>query len=244
MSPSLQQIARSLITPLREFVYPPVCLACESVLLDTVSCICSTCWNDIRRVHRDDASYGEMRQRLLADGSLADLASAFYFEKEGRLQTLVHRLKYDEMPIIGEELGKHLASSLAALLPALPHVCLLPVPLHRAKERERGYNQSLAIARGIHAVTGLPVRPDILRRHKNTASQTHLNRDERRANVRDAFVVRDPAAVCDHAIMLVDDVITTGATMLECARVLKAQRASAVYAASVALALPASDMQP
>jgi len=243
MYPSLQQIARSLIKPLREFVYPPACLACEAVLPDGVSRICPTCWNHIRHVHRDDALYGDMRQRLLADGSLADMASAFYFEKEGTLQTLIHRLKYDEMTIVGEELGKHVASSLAALLPVLPHACLLPVPLHRAKERERGYNQSTAIARGIYTITGLPVRPHILRRQKNTISQTHLNPEERRANVRDAFVVRDPAAVRDRVIILVDDVITTGATILECARVLQAHHASAIYAASVALALPTTDIE-
>lgn len=177
-----------------------------------------------------------MLERFLAQGIIADLASAFYFEKEGTLQTLVHQLKYNETTIIGVELGKHLAGAMAGLWGKLPQASIVPVPLHPAKERERGYNQSVCIAKGVHTVTGLPIHPRLLRRRKNTSSQTQLNRAERLDNVHNAFELARGAVAEDASFILVDDVITTGATIEACARVLKHCGAAKVFAASLALA--------
>lgn len=236
MFPQALHIVRSFVRPLFEFVYPPVCLACERFLPDSSSNVCADCWKTAKRVRRSDALYNEVRERLLAQGLITDLASAFYFEKEGMLQTLIHQLKYEEITIIGGELGRHVAVAMATLFTEIPQAWIVPVPLHAAKERERGYNQSLSIAKGMHAVTGLPVHPRLLRRRRNTASQTQLNRAERLANVQDAFELTHRAVVRDSSFVLVDDVITTGATIQECARVLKQHGAARVFATSVALA--------
>jgi ComF family protein len=190
----------------------------------------------IARVRRTDEHYREMRDRLLAQGCVADLAAPFYFEKEGTLQTLIHQLKYDEITIAGVELGRHVAVAIAALFGKIPQARIVPVPLYTAKERERGYNQSFYIAQGLRSVTGLPVSARLLRRIRNTPSQTRLNREERQANVQDAFELGRGADVQGASFILVDDVMTTGATIQECARVLKKHGALRVYAASVALA--------
>lgn len=245
----LYRIARAFSTGSREIlqsvyqvVFPPVCLSCERFLLETPLKICPECSSTMKRVNAADSLYLEMQQRLCGEGLVDELVSAFYFEQEGGVQTLIHRLKYEDMPLIGIELGRYVAVALAGLMHAVPDAVVVPVPLHRAKLRERGYNQSDYIARGISNLTGLPVHARLLRRRRFTATQTRLNREERRANVRDAFEVN--RAITPHAaFILVDDVITTGATILECARVLRQHSAARIYAASVALASYSVDQQ-
>lgn len=167
-----------------------------------------------------------------------DLFSAFVFEEQGCLQAVLHRLKYQGAAFIGEELGRAVAPSLPPRLVTLSAPLIVPVPLHRSKLRERGYNQSLEIGRGIAAATGLRVAADLLLRARPTPSQTPLARAERRTNVAGAFAVRTraPRALSRTPVLLVDDVITTGATVTECARVLRAAGAAPVFACSVALA--------
>jgi len=233
--------AGSIVRSLVEFVYPPVCFVCERYLPDSSSNVCAACWATVQTVGRTDALYNEMRDRLRASGVIDDLASAFYFEKEGTLQALIHQLKYDEMTVIGVEFGKHVAVAMARLLEKIPDADVVPVPLHSVKQRERGYNQSYYIAQGVQIVTGLSVLPHLLRRAKNTPSQTHLNRDERWANVQDAFEIARGKMVRSSSYILIDDVITTGATIQACAHVLKEHGARRVYAASIALATYAAD---
>ena len=98
---------------------------------------------------------------------------------------------------------------------------LMPVPLHNVRERERGYNQSKILAEEISELTFLPLLDKVLIRKKNTRDQTNLNAEERERNVRGAFVVRDNIELKGKKVILVDDVMTTGATLKECSRVLK-----------------------
>jgi ComF family protein len=166
------------------------------------------------------------------------LTSLWYFEKEGPLQSVLHELKYGGKPSLGVSLGAWLSPLLRGDLSGRRCGGLVPVPLHAAKVRERGYNQSERIAAGISRVLGIPVLDFAIRRCRYTASQTTLGVEERMANVGGAFVTArkfDP--VDDTLIVLVDDVVTSGATMLECARTLKHAGVSHVAACSVALAL-------
>jgi len=113
-----------------------------------------------------------------------------------------------------------------------------PVPLHPARRRERGYNQSELIAGHVGRVLGLVHLPDLLMRVRQTQTQTSFDADGRMRNVRDAFRLGEAAhAVDGKRVLLIDDVITTGATIKECARTLKAGGASKVYAASAAIAI-------
>lgn len=219
-----------------EFVYPPSCLACERFLPESLTRICPECFSSLTPVHAGDALYREMYHRLCGGGPAEGFASAFYFEKGGVLQTLIHDLKYAEMPVVGVELGKHVAVALAALLHEVPDAALVPVPLHPTKLRERGYNQSEYIARGIQMLTGLPVVTNLLRRRRYTESQTQLDREGRRSNVSGAFELKKNARCESGSFLVVDDVITTGATIMECARVLRDHGATHVYVASIALA--------
>jgi ComF family protein len=140
------------------------------------------------------------------------------------------------MTAIGVEFGRELAPTVQDLLGGLRVTGIVPVPLHRARLRERGYNQSEQIARGVAAVTGFPVCNRLLRRIHYTESQTTLRVEDRRRNVAGAFSLLQSAPVQGGTFLIVDDVITTGSTICECSRVLLDAGAERTFACSVALA--------
>ena len=139
------------------------------------------------------------------------------------------------MTAIGEELGRVLGERIRDVGRGESGV-VVPLPLHRSRLRERGYNQCACIARGVAAVTGRPVDHRLVRRVRFTASQTTLGHEERRDNVRGAFAVRPHASVAGMTVLLVDDVVTTGATMRACASALCSAGARSVIACAVAIA--------
>jgi ComF family protein len=154
---------------------------------------------------------------------------------------LVHALKYEHQQSIGEFFGRRLGRQLrrATKLDDDPPV-IIPVPLHPSREKTRGYNQSTAIAKGLDRATGLALETGILRRVRRTRDHTHLTPARRLANVRDAFAVRHGYIIRSRRVILVDDVMTTGATLNECTRVLFAEGVAEVQAAVIALARPAT----
>ena len=179
-----------------------------------------------------------MLARLTSGNAIAGVVAEFWFEKEGSFQSLIHQLKYEQMTGLGIDLGKRLGLRILASLDEKGFAGLVPVPLHKAKLRERGYNQAEFISKGISSVTGLSVIPSILRRTKYTQSQTAMNPAERKANVHGAFAIRQQSlpAVRGKSYLLVDDVITTGATVAACASVLTEAGAADIIACAAALA--------
>ena len=153
---------------------------------------------------------------------------------EGLLRQAIHRFKYEGRT----ELARPLAALLAERLspPFLPPEAdlIIPVPLHRRRLKARGYNQALLLARALFHPWQDRLKPDLLRRSKWTQPQVHLKGPERRRNVRQAFTLTHPEQVRGCSVLLVDDVFTTGATVRECAKVLKRARASTVLVLTVA----------
>jgi ComF family protein len=165
-------------------------------------------------------------------------------EYEGGLRGLIHLLKYESVLPVASVLGKMMAGTIEELLPlcgdSTPLV--VPVPLHKSKRSDRGFNQAEMIART--AVKRLPRRLElatgVVVRRRATISQVGLTREQRIENMRDAFRVRDRQRLRGATVILVDDVMTTGTTLSECARVLKRAGAERVFAATVARAFQAS----
>ncbi len=161
-------------------------------------------------------------------------------EYESGLRGLIHLLKYESVVPVASALGGMLASVIKELLPACgeSRPLIIPVPLHKSKRSDRGFNQAELIASA--AVKRLPKRLElasqVLVRQRATISQVGLTREQRIANMRDAFRVRDRQQVRGATVILVDDVMTTGTTLSECARVLKQAGAERVFAATVARA--------
>lgn len=168
-------------------------------------------------------------------------AAAYGSYDEG-MRDLVHLLKYQHVRPAAGVLGRMLAEAIAALSPEFNEdPVVVPVPLHGAKRRQRGFNQSELIARAalkLHPA-GLMSQPNIavLIRQKDTKSQTGLTPAQRRDNIRGAFAVVHPTEIAGRDVLLVDDVMTTGTTASECARVLRRAGAARIFVATVARVL-------
>ena len=236
MSFVASNISRNIISPIIDFIYPPVCISCNQLLADGSQKVCPGCWNSIQCVTRELPLYSETKQKLLDSGVISDLVSAFVFEKEGTFQHIAHALKYNGYESLGRELGKQIGNR--AIDWRVHADCVIPIPLHKVKRRERGFNQSDHIANGISSILGIPTHTTIVQRKKHTQTQTMLSMDERRKNVEDAFEIdRSKHSQIDGRVcLLVDDIITTGATLNSCAQELIKGGASQIIAASAALA--------
>jgi len=164
-----------------------------------------------------------------------------YGTYDGGLRELIHLLKYDSVRPASNVLGRMLADVIAGLETAFSGpVLLIPVPLHKRKLRERGFNQSEAIAAAALKVrrdSSIWMSSDLMERRRETESQIGLTRNQRRENIRGAFVVTRPEALAGREVLLVDDVFTTGTTASECARVLLRAGAAKVWVATVARTL-------
>ncbi len=156
---------------------------------------------------------------------------------EGVLVEAVKSLKYRSRMSISRKLGRMMAAIALGDAEMREAELVLPVPLHRVRERERGFNQTLLLAKEISKETGIPVVDRILIRKRYTRQQTTLSRKRRRPNVAGAFSVVYPQQIEGKPILLVDDVTTTGATLEECAATLTDAGAAAVYCLTAAIAL-------
>lgn len=143
--------------------------------------------------------------------------SFFHYTPHSPYSRILFELKYHNHPEVGKIMGRMMAEELKATSFFDGIDLIVPIPLSRKKERQRGYNQSDWIAWGISEATGIPTDTTSVVRTKSNPSQTTLDHRQRRENVRDIFAVRHPGSLEGRHILLVDDVITTGATMLSCA---------------------------
>jgi len=229
-------IAKSIINPLLDFIYPPVCISCGTPLPDASQKICKHCWSAIPTLTKDHFLYQQTRSKLLAEGCVVDLISCYVFESDGPFKHIAHALKYQEFKSLGIELGKQIGELVQAW--NVETDIIVPVPLHRIKHRERGYNQSEFIARGIALIINKPIVVDAVRRTHYTQTQTELNLEQRYMNMKDVFETLPGTSKKLHGktCLLIDDVITTGATTNSCAREILASGAKSIITASAALA--------
>ena len=143
--------------------------------------------------------------------------SFFFFEKGSDFRLILHRLKYGGQKEIGAIMGRYMAAELLSSHFFQGIDVIIPIPLHKKKQQIRGYNQSEWIARGIAAVTGIPINTESILRKKNTETQTRKSASERRDNVEGIFELQHPKTLAGKHILIVDDVLTTGSTTLACA---------------------------
>lgn len=213
---SLQRF-KNIFSACRQIAFPDVCVCCGMTVYRDNTLLCSAC-RDLRfeePVHAGDE---------ILPASVLHQYSLWTFDKGGYLQDLLHLLKYHHLGNLGRELGEYLGNSYR-FSPEYSYIktdrsrgfLLIPVPLHRRKKRQRGYNQARLIAEGVAAVTGWKLLPeDALVRNRNTKSQTGLTKEERSANVHAVFEWTEPLHFKEVPV-LVDDVFTTGATLFELA---------------------------
>lgn len=202
---------------------PDLCAACGKQLYHGERQLCTTCLYDLPytdfHVYRENAVAKLFWGRINCHAAMAML----YFRKGTKVQHLIHQLKYRSQPQLGFRLGVLLGERLLAaerLNGSVPIDLIIPVPLHPKKERRRGYNQSKMIADGIASVLDVPLGTTQLIRQRSTATQTKRNRYNRFENMQAVFTVKNPQELAGNHILLIDDVITTGATLEACGQVL------------------------
>ncbi len=224
-----------LLTEIFDFALPRFCPSCKTKLRTNEEVVCKNCLTQIKLADKSRIE-DEFRRKFSREKIISDFNSPFVFEKDRALQHIIHSLKYNQRFQSGKFLGKLAAENLASSISQWEIDFVIPIPLHPLKKAIRGYNQALYIAKGISLYSKVPAKSNLLKRKKFTQSQTKMNLEERKENMRNAFKTSRAKKVIGKNLLLVDDVITTGATVTECGRTLLEAGANKVYACSVAIA--------
>ncbi|MBU2491147.1 MAG: ComF family protein [Bacteroidetes bacterium] len=218
-----------------DFFLPRECISCSRKLTYEEESICEKCYSQIKYAGLSFLD-SEFEKKFQKDSLIKDFLSLFIFEEESPVRSLLHGLKYQNRFRIGNFLGKILAANFEDKINNWNPDLIIPIPLHKLKKAERGYNQSYYIAKGLGKRIGIPVKTNVIIRNKFTSTQTKLNAENRKENIRNAFSVIKEKDIIGKNIILLDDVITTGATVSECSKTLKKFRTGNIYALSVGIA--------
>ncbi len=225
-----------LLSDFIRLFYPPYCVACNGPLVKGEDWICTSCMMELPRpkyhLYRENPAFMRLAGRLPLDFA----ATLLLFVRGGRVQRLLHVLKYHQAPELAFKLGEVFGTDLLESGLHQKVDVIIPVPLHWLRLKKRGYNQSAEFARGLSAITGLPLDEQALVRTRPTATQTRKNRLLRWQNMEHAFSIKNPEAIEGKRVLLTDDVITTGATLESCAQVLVNAGALSISVAGIAYA--------
>ena len=196
--------------------YPRLCAGCNSSLVKGEDVLCLNCLADLPRTNYHLQGENPVFQQFTGRARI-ELATSFCrFDKGGRLQHLLHQLKYKGNREVGHKMGLIFGVDLNQSTRYCTIDAIIPVPLHPKKEKKRGFNQSAEICKGLSQAMARPLILGNLIREVHTDSQTRKGRFERWENVSGIFSVKDGASLMDKHLLLVDDVVTTGATLEAC----------------------------
>jgi ComF family protein len=226
----LIQPALSCFSSFIDLIYPPFCLICKNRLDSDSRFVCNACWSFHVLEHPDLPL--EQLDVLQHTTAWFERSIAIY-EFSETIQDLIHVMKYKNLPGICTRFGEDIGG-LCLHYNFLDDVDIIaPVPLHALRLRERSYNQAGLIAQEIAQLNAITFDEKLLRRVRYTNQQAKFNKEERAENVRDAFALKKNVNIAAKTIALVDDVLTTGATMNECARILKENGANHVITITI-----------
>lgn len=212
--------ASEILSDFAALFFPRPCLACGECLLKGEETICTRCLLELPETDHHLNSNNALLNRLAYRIPLRYGMACYRFTKNGRVQRLLHELKYKNHPEIGIQLGRVYGDKLCASGMYRDFDVILPVPLHPSRIRKRGYNQAAKFGEGLAGRLSVPCTDDAMARLHKTATQTKRSRAGRWENIANVFTVRIPELVKDRSILLVDDVITTGSTLEACANAL------------------------
>ena len=204
-----------LLSGLADWIYPVRCQGCQKVITTEMDHFCMNCLFQLRPLDINDLRDNYVARHFWGRVRVERAFALFNYYRHSRSQHAIHQIKYSNRKGLARKLGRWLAEEMIQVTDLPLYTLILPVPLHRRKQRERGYNQSAEISKGAAEVLGIRVDESVLRRVDATVSQTGLSRAERVTNMLTAFELCTELPKDGH-ILVIDDVITTGATIEGC----------------------------
>jgi ComF family protein len=216
-------------------IYPEFCVACEGALVKGENQICTDCRYHLPETDSHLDSENKLMKKFWANLPLRYALAYFQFIKNSRVQNIIHSLKYENNQEIGELLGRWYGAILNENCLNQAFDLIIPIPLHAARLRQRGYNQSDCFAKGLSETMQVQWSAGAIARSKATQTQTRKSRLERWQNVSDIFVIQKPELIENQRVILVDDVITTGSTVESCLKVLQEGGAKEISVAAIAV---------
>ncbi len=238
---------RGLLKGIKDLIYPNCCLACKNRIdpAEARDLVCGRCWEKIEKnLPPFCASCGRKMDKASRAKNICSncLKFRFHFDRAfspcaytGTIKQLIHEFKYCGKDYLGEPLGSLMNKFIKDYRLPIEYLdFIIPVPLHKIRTREREFNQAQVLSEQVAREFNKKVLPQVLLRSRPTRTQTELTFEERRKNVEKSFAVRDAELIRDTNLLLIDDVLTTGATSSEAARTLKDSGARIVFVMTLA----------
>jgi len=217
-------------------IYPNLCLACGNGLKKSEATICTACQYFLPKTDFHFTRGNPIEKIFWGRIKIESATSFYFFNKGSRVQRMIHQLKYHGKQQIGEKVGELFAQDVMIHDDFKNIELIIPVPLHAKKQKKRGYNQADCFAKGIANGSGIQYDSKIITRTVFTDSQTKKSRIDRWINVEEKFSLTNLERVNGKHVLLVDDVVTTGATLEACAQILTANSNASISIATMACA--------
>jgi ComF family protein len=196
-------------------LFPHVCTGCGSDILNEESVLCMRCMDAMPETNFEIHPNNPVEKTFWGRMPLVGATAQFYFTKESLMQQLMHQFKYKRNKELGLQLGRIMGEQIKRS-GRFEADALIPLPLFPAKEKRRGYNQATVLCEGMAETMNIPVLDKVIIRPQHTETQTKKGRIERWKNMEGKFILSDPEAIRNKHLLLVDDVVTTGATLEAC----------------------------
>lgn len=207
-----------VVDALLHLVFPHLCAGCGSDLPDREHHLCLHCLSSLPETSFHNYPDNPVEQIFWGRVDVASATAQYYFTKESMMQDLMHQLKYKRHKELGLYLGQLMGQQLAQCGRFDDIDAVIPLPLHGSREHQRGYNQAALLSEGIAVILQKPVLYDVVTRRQHTETQTHKSRIERWQNMEGRFELKNEAAIEGMHVLLVDDIVTTGATLEACGK--------------------------
>ena len=202
------------LSSLLNLVFPKLCVCCGGSLMEGEENFCLTCLYSLPRLAKQDYTDNRIMDLFLGRVKLEKAFSWCMFEKQTSVQNILHHIKYKDKDYLARQMGEIMAREMPDFFADID--AIVPVPLHKKKQKIRGYNQSQEIAKGVQSVVGLPIFSELLTRTRFSETQTHKNKDQRWQNVQGLFTLEPNEGFEGKHLLLIDDVLTTGSTAIAC----------------------------
>ncbi len=226
---------KTILNSLLSLFFPETCCACGNPIVEGETFICLHCLCKLPLTGYHQHLSNPAEERFRGKFEYEKIASFLHFEKGGHAQKIVHQIKYKNNEVFGIWLGQCMAEEIAVSDFFSEIDLIVPIPLHKKKRKKRGYNQAEALASGISQKLGIPCNIENLQKIKANTSQTKKGRYERWLNSLETFMVRDTEIFANKHILLIDDVITTGATIESCVHCIQSNNNTKISVLTLAI---------